>query len=104
MHFCNRRQKLVAALMSVWLCSWIGVTLFHGITHAAQSDTHSNAPCLTCSLLHQPAPATLDFALAPRTVRRFEFVRETRAELPLQRSQIFDGAISPRGPPALLSV
>jgi hypothetical protein len=104
MHFCNRRQKLVAVWMSVWLCSWIGIGLLHGILHATQADSHPRSPCVACRLLHQPAPAKLDFSFAPRAVRFFECVREIRAETSLHRAQIFTAAISPRGPPALLFV
>lgn len=80
------------------------MTLFHGIAHATQSDTHSNKPCLVCSLLHQPAPAKLDFTFAPRAIRFFECVHEIRAETVPHRAQIFAAAISPRGPPTLLFV
>jgi hypothetical protein len=104
MHFQSRRQKLVAVLMSVWLCGWIGMTLLHGISHAVQNDAHFNTPCLACSLLHQPAPATLDFTFAPRPARAFECVREIHTEAVSHRAQNFVAAISPRGPPALLFV
>ena len=104
MPFQNRRQKIVAVLMSVWLCSWIGVTLLHGISHAAQGDVHSDAPCVACALLHQNAPATLDFEFAPRNVAVFECAVEIRAEVSPRGPQVLCAATSPRGPPTLLFV
>ena len=90
--------------MAVWLCSWIGVTLFHGLSHAAHAGDHASAPCVVCQLLDQPVPATIDTRLALSSTPVFDWVDHIDAETVAFSPQHFPRNVVPRGPPALLFV
>lgn len=100
----NRRKQLGAFFMAIWLCGWIGVSLFHGLSHAAHPEDGVTQTCVVCHLLNQPLPATVEARLAVRPAAQYEFVLEQRAldvALPIR---LCAQSIVPRGPPSLLFI
>jgi len=101
--FQNRRRKIGALWMTVWLCGWVGMMLLHDLSHAIDSDKH-HAPCAVCRVLHQGTPAAIETQLAVRAVPVFNSVGEIQTQTVSFRSQFSFAAAIPRGPPSLLLV
>lgn len=105
MDFPNRKQKIGAVLMAIWLCSWIGVTLFHGLSHAAHAENESfNTTCVVCHLLDQPAPAFINAKLALKSTPAFDCVHHIAVAFAPFVAQNLPESVVPRGPPALLFI
>jgi hypothetical protein len=90
--------------MAIWLCGWIGVSLFHGLSHVAHAEDGSPTACAVCHLFNQSLPASIETHFAVRPAPRHEVVLEERvvqAAAPIRRSV---QSIVPRGPPTLLFI
>ena len=100
----NRSRQFGAIFMAIWLCGWIGASLFHGLSHVDHPEDGVTQTCAVCHLLNQPLPATVETRLAVRPVAQHEFVliqRGVDVSLPVQ---FCAQSIVPRGPPNLLFI
>ncbi len=100
----NKRRQLGAFLMAIWLCGWIGVSLFHGLSHVVHAEDGAPQTCAVCHLLHQSLPATIETQFAVRPAPQYEFVLEERAVAVTLPIQFCAQSIVPRGPPTLLFI
>lgn len=98
----NKRRQIGAVLMAIWLCGWIGMSLFHGLSHAAHPEDGATQTCAVCHLLNQPVPAQAETRLAVAPAPQFEYVLEAHDESVLCPVQAFHGCAPTRGPPLLL--
>ena len=98
----NRRKQFGAIFMAIWLCSWMGLSLFHGLAHTEHPEDGVTQTCAVCHLLHQSLPATVETRLSVCPVVQYGFVLEQRAVDVALPVQFCAQSIVPRGPPTLL--
>jgi|GEM_PF-4451490 len=90
--------------MAIWLCGWIGISLFHGLSHVAHAEDGTPQTCAVCHLLHQSLPATIETQFAVRPAPQYEFVLEERALKVVAPIRRYVQSTAPRGPPTLLFI